>query len=73
MTSVVQWIEPPLRRLVPTKPSLRQPMLAIRSLKLLARGLITKATILVAGDIALVAVAPCLVVKDIVQATITTV
>ena len=45
-------------------------MLAIRSLKLRARGLITKATILVAGDIALAVVAPYPVVEDIVQATI---
>ena len=45
-------------------------MLAIRSLKLRARGLITEATILVAGDITLAIVAPYSVVEDIVQATI---
>ena len=44
--------------------------LAIWSLKLRARGLITEATILVAGDIALAIVAPYPVVEDIIQATI---
>ena len=48
-------------------------MLAIQSLKLFARGLITEATILVAGDITLAVVALCQVVEDIVQATIMTV
>ena len=48
-------------------------MLVIRSLKLFARGLITEATILVVGDIALAAIAPCPVVEDIVQAKIMTV
>ena len=48
-------------------------MLAIWSMKLPARGLITEAAILVARDIALALVAPCLVVEDIVQATIMTV
>ena len=47
--------------------------MAIQSLKLFARGLITEATILVAGGIALAAVALCLVVEDIVQATIKTI
>ena len=42
-------------------------------LKLCARGLITKATILVVRDITLAAVAPCQVVEDIVQARIPTV
>ena len=45
-------------------------MLAFRSLKLRARGLITEATIVVAGDIALAIVALYLVVEDIIQATI---
>ena len=77
MMSVVQWLEPPLRRSVPMfwwlEPSLWQQILVIWSLKLRARGLITEATILVAGDITLAVVALCQVVEDIVQATIITV
>ena len=74
MMLVVQWLVPPLRRSVPMfwwlEPSLWQQILVIRSLKLRARGLITEATILVAGDITLAVVAPYPVVGDIVQAKI---
>ena len=74
---VLWWSEPPLQLLVPTfwwlGPSLWQSILVIQTLKLRARGLITEATILVAGDITLAAVAPCPVVEDIVQAKIQTV
>ena len=74
MMLVIRWLKPPLQRSPPMfwwlKPSLWQSVLAIRSLKLRARGLITEATILVAGDITLAVVAPYSVVEDIVQATI---
>ena len=74
---VLWWSEPPLQLSVPMfwwlGPSLWQPILVIRTLKLRGRGLITEATILVAGDITLAAVAPCPVVEDIVQAKIQTV
>ena len=74
MMSVVQWLEPPLRQSAPMfwwlEPSLWQQILVIWSLKLRARGLITEATILVAGDITLAVVVPCPVVGDIVQAKI---